>query len=169
MQALLLIPVVYLAAVAETTLVDSMRVGEIAPELLALVAAVWLTTVGRRWSFLTAGAIALVGDLLAPGRLGVGAAWMLLVGYGVTRLRSRLPLDQLAVQVPAVFAMVTVWALAVSAGQRLLGDVPLPWAVVPLRAAAVGAYTAGMALPVLMVIGWLREPRLSREKKLAEL
>ena len=80
MHLLILIPIVYIAAVAETSLVDVMRIGDVAPDLLALVALVWLVTVAGPRAFLVAGAVALLGDLIAPGRVGVGTAWMLLVG-----------------------------------------------------------------------------------------
>ena len=58
-------------------------------DLLALLAVVWLLTASGTRAFLVAGAIALVGDLIAPGRLGLGFGWMLLVGYGVTQVRAR--------------------------------------------------------------------------------
>jgi hypothetical protein len=168
---------VYLAAVAETSLVDVIRVGEVTPDLPALVAVVWLLTAGGPRAFLVAGAVALVGDAIAPGRLGVGMAWMLLIGYGVVRLRGRFRAAtdgrgftgaQLLWQVPMVAAAVTVWAAVVGLTARLLGDVPLPWSTILARAAGVGIYTAGVALPVLMVVGWIREPLLARRRKLAE-
>ncbi len=177
MHFLILTLIVYLAAVAETSLVDVMRVGDVTPDLLALVAVVWLLTAAGPRAFLVAGAVVLVGDLIAPGRLGVGTAWMLLVGYGVTRLRVRFQgatdgrgfmWQQLVWQVPCVWLAVTVWAAAVGLTGRLLGDVALPWSTLLTRAAGVGVYTAGVALPVLMVIGWIREPLLARQKKLGE-
>jgi len=177
MRVVLLFLTVYLAAVAETVLVDVIRVGEVTPDLLALVAVVWLLTAGGPRAFLVAGAVALVGDLIAPGRLGVGTAWMLLVGYGVVRLRLcfRAATNgrgftgaQLLWQVPMVAAAVTVWAAAVGLTARLLGDASLPWSTILTRSAGVGIYTAGVALPVLMVIGWIREPLLARRRKRAE-
>jgi rod shape-determining protein MreD len=149
---------VYLAAVLETSLVDVMRIGPIAPDLLALAAIVWVLTVPGRWTFLAAGAIGLLSDLAAPGHLGVGMAWMLLVGYAVGRLRMGRNLDALPWQLPVAWAAVTVWAAAVGLTGRILGDLPLPWSVILTRSAEVGLYTAGVALPVLMVLGWTREP-----------
>jgi len=177
MRFFLLIPMVYLAAVAETSLVDVIRVGDATPALIALTAIVWLLTASGPRAFVAAGLIALAGDLIAPGRPGVGMAWMLLVGYGVTRLRARFRnaagdggsmFSQIVWQVPAVAVVVTVWAAAVGFSGRLLGDVSLPWRTIPIRAAGVGIYTAGVALPVLMVVGWIREPRVARRGKLGE-
>jgi len=167
MRVLLLILIVYLVAVMETALVDVMRIGEVTPDLLALTGVVWLLTSSGPRAFLVAGAIALAGDLIAPGRVGTGAAWMLLVGYALTRLKSRLPLDRLAGQVLATWAAVTAWAMAVGISGRLTGDVALPTLTVLARAAAVGLYTAGVGLPVLMVAGWIREPHLARQRRLA--
>jgi hypothetical protein len=68
-----------------------------------------------------------------------------------------------------VAAAVTVWAAAVGVTGRLLGDVSLPWSTLLARSAGVGIYTAGVALPLLMVVGWICEPLLARRRKLAEL
>ncbi len=168
MRFLLLSLIVYLAAAMETSWVDAMRIGHVVPDLLALTAVVWLLTAGGPRAFLTAGGIALVADLIAPGRPGVGMGWMLLVGYVVTRLRTRFKLDHLALQVTTVAIAVTVWAMAVAATGRLLGDVLLPWSTIPARAAGVGLYTAGVGLPVLMVVGWIRRPLLGKNSRLAE-
>jgi hypothetical protein len=177
MRFAILMLVVYIAAVAETSLVDSIRVGNATPDLLALVAVVWLLTASGPRAFLAAGAVALVGDLIAPGHAGVGMAWMLLIGYGVTRLRVRfrgapgrggLMWGQLLWQVPCLGAAVTMWAASVGLTGRLLGDVPLPWSAILARAAGTGIYTGGVALPVLMVVGWIREPKSARARKLAQ-
>ena len=166
MYLVYLIPIIYLAAVAETALGDVMRVGDVAPDLIALVAIIWLLTAAGPRAFLVAGGIALVGDLIAPGRLGVGMAWMLLVGYGVTWLRTRLKSDHLGVQVPIACAALIAWAVGVALTGRLSGDVTMPLSTLLTRAATTGLYTAAVALPVLMVAGWIREPFLIRKAKL---
>ncbi len=89
MQYVLLLPILYLAAALETSLGGVVRVGRATPDLLALVAVVWLLTVGGPRGFLVAGAIGLVGDLIAPGRVGLGMASFLLVGYALSRLRTK--------------------------------------------------------------------------------
>ncbi len=167
MRYLLVLPIVYLAAVLDTSLVDTLRVGRVAPDLLALTALVCvLSTPGPR-AFLLGGAIMLLGDLVAPGRVGVGAAWMLLLGYTVTRLRHQVRLDCLALRVATVGIVVACWAAGVATTDRLLGELPMAWASIGGRAAGVGVYTAGAALPVLMVLGWIREPAASRQCELS--
>lgn len=177
MRYVLLALIAYLAAVIQTSLADSMRVGHLVPDLLALVAVVWLLVAAGPRAFLAAAGIALLGDLVSPGRPGIGFGWMLLIGYWLTRLRARFEITPggrgltcygLAWQAPTVWAAVTVWAAAVGLTGRLLGDVSLPWPTILTRALGVGVYTAGIALPVLMVVGWIREPLLVRRRKLAE-
>ena len=162
MLAILLIPLVYLAAVMETSLVDRLRIGALTPDLLALVAVVWLLVSTGPRAFLVAGAVMLVGDLISPGHVGVGTAWMLWVGYGLNRLRLHAAMGHFVLQAPAVLVAVTAWAAGVGLTEWLLGTASLPVADVLARACGVGLYTAGVALPVLMIVGWAREPRLKQ-------
>jgi rod shape-determining protein MreD len=132
-------------------------VGHVTPDLLALLAVIWLlVTPGR--ALLVAGAIGLVVDLISPGRLGIATASFLLVGYGLTRLRTKLDLDHLAWQVPVVWLATTALAVTLALGGRLLGQTPVPLATLFVRALGVGAYTTGVSLPLLMILGWIREP-----------
>ncbi len=159
MPYLLLIPFVYLAAVVDTALADVVRVGNVTPDLLALAAIVWVLLIRSRWAFLTAGAVALLGDLIAPGRVGVGAAWMLLAGFGLGWLLPRVRSRALAVRLPLVGAASTAWCLGVAATAVALGDAPPPLLIQLARALGTAAYTTAVALPVLMVAGWMRTPR----------
>jgi len=168
MRILLLTLIVYLAAVIETSLVDLMRIGPVAPDLLALVAVIWLLVSDRPRVLLAAGAIALMGDLIAPGRVGLGMAWMLLVGYVVVRLRARFKVEHLFWQLLITWLAVTLWAFGLGLTGRVLGDVALPVGTILARAAGVGLYTAGVSLPVLMILGWVRQPHLARQKRLTE-
>jgi rod shape-determining protein MreD len=164
---LLLLPIVYVAAVLETSLADAIRVGYVTPDLLAMVAVIWILVTRGRWTFLLAGAIGLAADLIAPGRLGMGTASFLLVGYGLTRLRTKLELDHLLWQVPLVGVATTVLAAGQAIGSWLLDETAVPLAALLARALGVGVYTAGLAVPLWMVIGWAREPFRVRRKKLA--
>ncbi len=158
MRFLLLPPIVYAAAVLETSLADVIAVGHVTPDLLALLAMVWILLVPGGRTFLTAGAIGMAADLIAPGRVGLGVACFLLVGYCVGRLRAKLDLDHFVWQVPMVWVAVTVLAAGLAIGHWLLGETSAPLAALLMRAAGVGLYTAGVSLPVLMAIRWLREP-----------
>jgi cell shape-determining protein MreD len=166
MRYLLLLPIVYIAAVTETSLVDLIGVGPVTPDLLAMVAIVWLMLVPTPRAILVAGAIVLVGDLIAPGRPGVGMAWMLLVGYAITRLRQHVKMDHLAVQLIVLWAAVTLWASAVAITSQLTGHTTSPWPTLLANTTGVGIYTAGVSLPALMIIGWIREPRRTRQARM---
>ncbi len=163
MRLLILTLIVYTAAVTETSLVDVTRIGHVTPDLLALTAIVYVLMANHPSAFVVSGLIALVGDLIAPGHLGVGMGWMLLLGFGLTRLKRHVPLEHLAAQVFAVLAAVSVWAAAVGLTGRVLGDVSLPWLTIVARSAGVGLYTAGVAVPVLMILGWIHEPHLTTD------
>jgi len=167
MQRLSILPLVYAAAVLQTSLADAISVGHVTPDLMALLAVIWiLVTTGRR-AFLVAGAIGLVADLISPGHLGVGMASFLLVGYGLARLRTKLAIEHLVGQVFCVGAATTVLVTTQAIGSWLSGDTAVPLATLLVRALGVGLYTAGVSVPLLMLIGWIREPFRARRKKLA--
>jgi rod shape-determining protein MreD len=158
MRILLLIPLVYLAAVAETSLADGLRIGAIAPDLLALTAAVWLVAARGPYTFLAAGGIGLVADLLSPGRIGIGAAARLLIGYAMVRPRWRWAFERVLGQVSAVALAVGVWAATVGFARWLVGDAALGLATILARSLATGLYTAAISLPILLAVSWVRDP-----------
>ena len=158
-SCLLLLPWLYVAAAIQTSLGDLMRVGRAEPDLLALAAVAWLLAVGGPRAFLVAGAIGLLEDLLAPGRVGLAAACFLTVGYGLTRLRASLPLYHLVLQLPVMLLSLTVLALAQTLGRWLAGETAADLGPLAVRALGVGLYTSGVGLPLLMVLNWIREAR----------
>lgn len=159
MAILLWVMLVYLAAVAETAIAPLLRVGDTAPDLLALLAVVLALRWGNRYAFLGSGAIALAGDLISPGRVGLGAAWMLLVGFALGRFHRRWPLRHAPLQSAALLLAVAIWASGLGLSCRLLGAVETAIPTIICRAVYTGAYTAAVALPVLMVLGWWDERR----------
>jgi cell shape-determining protein MreD len=169
MRWILLLPILYLVAVLETSLADVLRVGSVGPDLLTLLALAWVLLGGGPRAFLVAGAIGMVGDLVAPGRPGVGMALLLGIGYGATRLRTRLPLDHPAWQLVVVWIGTTLFALGLALSNWLSGEMPVALTTLLVRGLGVGAYTAGVAVPVLLLAGWIREPFELRRKRLADL
>ena len=173
MRYLLLAAAVYVAAVVQTSLVDAIRIGRVEPDVLAMVAIIWLFwATGPRSlpaaGFLVAGGIGLLADLISPGRIGLGAACYVLIGYAVDRLRPWLGLKHLLGQLLTVWVGVTLLSVGQTLGLWLLGDVSQPLGRAMACALGVGLYTAGVSLPVLMVTGWIREPYLARRKRLRE-
>ena len=158
MRILALIPLIYAAAVLETSLADVVRVGRVGPDLLAVLAFVWLLTWPGCNALCIAGIVGLASDLISPGRIGPATACFLLVGYGVTRLRARIAIDHVLWQAAVVWAAVTLSALGLATGRWLLGEVLTAPSVLLMRSLGVGVYSAGVSLPLLMVIGWVRQP-----------
>jgi len=149
----------YLAAVFDTALAPVWAIGPATPDFLGLAAVLWTLAPGKPRTFLTAAAIGLLADLVSPGRLGVGMAAFAAVAYALAAMRGRVviwpPWAKAAAVAPAVAAQV----LAIGLGRRWLGETDLGFLALAGRSAAVGAYTAGLALPLLMALEWLPRPR----------
>jgi len=157
MRFLLSLTILYLAAVVDTSLAEVFRVGEVAPDFLALAAVLWLLAIARPGQFLAAGAYGLVQDLIAPGRVGPGAAGFLLVGYLVARVRLRLAPEHFLWHVAMAWAGATLLALSTAAAAWMLGETRQPWLILSQRAAGVGLYTAALSVPLFMIAGWIRQ------------
>ena len=163
MRYLLLVPIIYVAAVLQTSLSGVLCVGHVGPDLMALLAVIWLLTDSEPRAFVAAGAIGLVGDLIAPGRAGLGMACFLLIGYAVGRLRTRLPADHLVGRVTIVLVAVSLTSLGIGCGDWLFGEPSPGLREIVTRSVGVGIYTAGASIPLLMILGWIGEPyRVSR-------
>jgi len=168
MALVLLAPILYVAAVVQTSMVDLVQVGPLAPDLLALTAILWLLTAAPSpWAVLVAGGIGLLEDLISPGRVGFGAISFVLAGYAVARLRGRFRLDHLASRILTVCVAVTLIVLCVAAGRWLCGELAMAPGKLLTRAVGVGVYTAGVSIPVAMVLGWLGQSSRQRERRLA--
>jgi rod shape-determining protein MreD len=155
-----LLAVVYLAAMLETSLADALRVGAVGPDLMALVAIIWVLRVPGARTFLAAGLVGLASDLIAPGRLGLAMATFLLIGYLVTRLKSKLHLEKPLCQVPTVLVAGGLSAAAIGVGCRVLGETSLDLSTLLGRAAGVGVYNAGLSVPLIMILAWTKKPSL---------
>ncbi len=157
-RILAILPTVWLAAVMDTSLAPFWSIGIVTPDLMALAALTWIFVSRHRSDPLWVGIIGLAADLIAAGRVGPGMAAFALAGYGLTALRSHVRLENPVLQTICVWIIVTLIALLVTVAGRLLGDTMSNWSSALTLAGAVGAYTAAIALPLLLVIGWLWEP-----------
>jgi cell shape-determining protein MreD len=127
----------------------------------------WLLAGSGRYGFLGAGLVGLVADLAGPGRLGIGAAWLLVIGYAMSHVKARFGLEHWTTQVPAVALAAAVWVLAAGLTRWLAGEIAIAPPAIFHRALGVGLYTGAAGLPCFMVLGWVSEPFLTRRKKLA--
>jgi rod shape-determining protein MreD len=156
----------YTAAVLQTSLVPALEVRHVMPDVFALVAILWQLTVARsgvdRAVALTPGhfiAAALVGlayDLTSSGPLGIGAGLFAAVGYAIAWIRAKLDFDHPLMRLAIVFFATAAIAAVETLIWRLRGDTGLSWPTLIVRAASVGVYTTGFAVPIVMVLGWFR-------------
>lgn len=161
-RIIVILPVIWLAAVMDTSLAPAWSIGVITPDLMALAALTWIFVSHHASDPLWAGVIGLAADLIAPGHIGPGIAAFALAGYTLTALRGHMRLKNPVLQAICVWITVTMITLLITVAGILLGDATLNWARVFPLAAAVGAYTAGIALPLLLILAWLREPLVAK-------
>lgn len=151
----------YFAAALDTALAPAWAIGPATPDLLALTAVLWSLAPGRSRAFWPAALVGLFADLQSPGRLGVGLACFAIAAYALAGFRPRLTAAPPWTKSAAVALAVAAIALAGGVLRRLLGEIDLSAFSLLGRSIAVGAYTAGLALPILMVFDWLPQPRWS--------
>jgi rod shape-determining protein MreD len=164
MTFLLLLIAVYSAAVFQTSLAPAIEARHVMPDLFALVAVFWQLYTFRPRGFVAVALVGLACDLTSGGPLGVGMGLFALIGFLVGWLCEKVDANHLLAQLVVVWLATTAVAAGEVVTRRLLGETSLPWTTLVVRAASVGVYTTGVALPPLMVVGWLREGRLSRER-----
>ena len=155
----LLIGSVYTAAVLDTALAPAWSIGEVRPDLLAL-SAIGAAFLGHKSSAcMLASAIGLFADLTAIGRIGAGMACFAFIGYVVMRFKPRLNALPIWAKTISLAPAVAAAALGVGLTRKLLGEIDLGLLTFALRCLGVGIYTAAIALPLLMLHHWAREPR----------
>jgi rod shape-determining protein MreD len=162
MSPALLLPFVYLAAVLETWLAPRWEVSGAGPDLMVLVAFTWLTCSTGRSAILVAAMAGLASDLGSSAPLGLGMAVFALVGYCGVWLRRRLVLDHFPAQLGMLWFAAGATTLLQGFILHLIGQSTLPMRTLFERGALVGLYTAALAIPIFMIIGWRTESRSSQ-------
>jgi rod shape-determining protein MreD len=162
MSSLLIIPILYIAAVLDTCLAARWQVHGIAPDLVALVAFIYLYSSRGRYAFLIGALAGFASDLNSTSPLGLGMAAFALVAYGVVLLRQNLHLDGAIARLIIVGVGVTATCLLQSATLRCIGRIALPWQSLVEHAVLVGIYTAAVAIPLLMVYWWFGSQRSAK-------
>lgn len=158
MSLLILAISVYIAAILETSLANRWELRGATPDLLAMVAFIWLTAKSHRQGLLPVALIGLASDLGSAAPLGLGMATLTCVGYGVVRLKPRLDTDHFYLRLATIWFAATTAALVQGIGLHFLGEAQTQWQLLIERCAITGLYTAGIAFPLLMVGGWFRKP-----------
>lgn len=145
-KGILLVTMVYLAAVADSVFAPLLAVGGVMPDFLALAAMLLAFVVRGSGGILIAAAVGGLADLNPPGRCGAGVAAFGLVTFVIctSRLRTlRRPLAQAALTFPAV-AMMSLCTAILRGLLREAEWSPASYLVVGIGA---GLYTALVGLP----------------------
>ena len=151
----------YLAAALDTALAPAWSIGPATPDLLALTAVLWILAPGRPRTFWPAALVGLFADLQSPGRLGVGLACFAIAAYALTGSRPRLVAAAPWTKAAVIALVVAAIALACGILRRLLGEIDLSALSLLVRGVSVGVYTGAVALPILMALDWIPQPRWS--------
>lgn len=156
MNLVCLLLFVYLAAVVETAMAAHWEVGGAAPDLLAIVAFAWFTAAPNGRRLLPTALAGLASDLGSIAPPGLGLATYAAIGYGVARLKTTIFVDRMAVRLGIIWLAATAATMTQMLGVYLEGTFVFEWPNAIARGGMAGIYTAAVALPVLMVSGWLR-------------
>src|SRR5688572_6276287 len=120
MREILLVPIVYIAALLEIWLAPRWEVRGITPDLLALVAFAWLASARNRYAFVVVAIFGLVSDLNNSAPLGINMAAFAIVAYIVMFLRRNLHLEGLFARVLIVGFGTTAAGLLQNVALRLM-------------------------------------------------
>lgn len=149
----------YTAAVLETAVAPALEIRHVMPDFFALAAILWLMTTALRRAFVAAAFVGLAYDFTTAGPPGIGLAAFTLAGFAVDQIKAKLDTNHFAVRIALVFAATVIIALVEALAARLSGEAALTLTTLVVRAVGVAAYTAGVAVPVEMIIGWLPRRR----------
>lgn len=160
MTLLILLPVIYLAAVTQTTLADLFAIKSAKPDFLIMAAASWIVLSRQPLGFLAAALVGFAGDLILPetSKLGVNTGVCLLVGYLYQRMAPRQTVEMILWQVCMVTLVATASLCLIGLARWLLDETPIRALRVLERAIESGIYTGLLAAPILWFVSWLIGP-----------
>ena len=143
---------IYLAVAIQTTLVDAIAIGQIAPHVSAMAAVAVVLLHRTNLALAIAAAIGLLEDALWPGRMGVAMAWYLLLSWGLLEICERFDLQPLNRRVAATGLFAGMLALGEGATRYALREPTVGLSEIGVRAVGVGLYTAALAAPFWLVL-----------------
>jgi cell shape-determining protein MreD len=159
MSSILFIPMLYLAAVAQTWFASRWDAFGVGPNLLVLAGFLWLTQTSSRRGLLVAALAGLVSDLNSPLPLGFNLALFASVAYAVIWLRRLVNLDGFAAPLGIVWFAATGITLWQGLFLKFFEHMSTGWGVLIERSALVGLYTMCVAAPMLIFVFWRRRPQ----------
>ncbi len=158
-----LLVLVYLTAVMQLALGPVLSIGPIAPDLFALLATVWVIVVPRPATWLVGLVAGTAADLTTGSPLGTGALVYVAAAAALRWVVLQMCLDSPWTRALAIGVVTTGLTGTLAAIEQVTRSTDLSAAVLAGRAAATAAYVAGLALPILMIAGWLMESRSVRQ------
>jgi rod shape-determining protein MreD len=148
----------YFATVLEGRLANVWEVAGVAPDLCALLAFGWLTVPNRKAGLPAVAIIGLISDLSQTTPLGVTVGAFGVVGFALIELQRRFRLDALPLRICAIGFATAAIASVQCVAARYTGQTLQPFGTLIGRSLLTGAYTAAIALPLLMVLSWRAAP-----------
>jgi rod shape-determining protein MreD len=148
----------YFATVLQVLLANVWEVAGVAPDLCALLAFGWLTIPNRKAGLPAVAIIGLLSDLSQTTPLGVTVGAFGVVGFALIELQRRFRLDALPLRICAIGIATATIALVQCVAARCNGQTLLPLGTLIGRSLLTGAYTAAIAVPLLMVWSWRASP-----------
>lgn len=148
----------YFAAVLEGRLASVWEVAGVAPDLCALLAFGWLTSQNRKIGLPAVAIVGFVSDLSQSTALGISFGAFGAAGFALIELERRFRLDALPLRICAIAFATAAIALVQSIAARYTGQTLQPWGALVGRSLLTGAYTAAIAVPLLMVLSWRAAP-----------
>lgn len=143
-----------LAFAVQTTLVDLLEVGAVGFHLPAMIAVAVALLLPGNGALVAVAAIGLLEDALSPGRLGIGMASYLLVGWILLEARERLDLERPSRRVLVTGLSAGFLTFAVAATRLALGELPVGLHEIAGGAAGTALCTAVAAIPYWFVLTW---------------
>jgi rod shape-determining protein MreD len=138
---------VYLAVALQTTLVDVIQIGRIAPQIPAMVAVAVVLLHRGSGALVFVAAIGLLEDALWPGRMGISMAWYLLLGWCLLEGAERFDLKPLNRRIAATALYAGLLALCVGTTRLAVGEPTVGFSAIAASAAGIGLYTAVVSVP----------------------
>jgi rod shape-determining protein MreD len=148
----------YFATVLEGRLASVWEVAGVAPDLCALLAFAWLTVPNRKLGLPAVAIVGLISDLSQSTPLGITLGAFGAFGFALIELQRRFRLDALPLRICAIAFATAAIALVQSVAARYTGQTLQPFGALIGRSLLTGAYTAAIAVPLLMVLSWRAAP-----------
>jgi rod shape-determining protein MreD len=152
----------YAAAAANAAICPRMAIGRTAPDLLAVLAMVWITLGRGEARLVIAAALGLWWDFSGSERLGIGMACFLLMGLALEKLQLKLAYHHRWLRQAAVLPAVAALEMLLAWCQWFDSGMAMSLATLSRQSLAAATYTASLSAIAIATLPWLvRQRQLS--------